>query len=141
MAAEIHDHIHLHTATPPTAQVYPVTHGSWDYTPGYAMYTERSLTGKLQVHRLMDTGLGVPVTFNSDQVRLKLTLAEMLVIRELAGKHVYYVPNYHEDIGGVPQAAYIYTSVFALKQGAIVNIDPSAGFWYVTLSIVDNEIT
>jgi len=138
MAVQIHDHIHLGTTTPPTATTYTVSHGSLDNTPGVAMYFERSFTGKLQVHRLLSGA--EPVTFQVDKVRLKCTLAEMLAIRALAGKQCYYVPNYHDDVASVPQADYIYTCFISMPPGSITNLDPMSTWWWVNLSIVDDEI-
>jgi hypothetical protein len=133
MAAAMQDHIHLDTDNPPTA-TYPALHETLDGTPMVAMVTERSLTGKLQVHRLLDGA--DPVQFVNDRMRLRLSLAEMLVVKGLAGKDVYYIPHYHDEAA---PAAYVVQAVLVLRPGAITNLDPSAAHWFATVEILDNE--
>lgn len=146
MAPSVMDHIHLDTDDPPTAE-YPVSHGTLDLTPNVVVMTERSLTGKLHTHRLLDGA--DPQAFCTDRIRLKLTLAEMLVVKALAGKRVYYAANYHDDdedgAGSLKSWAansvYVIRAVAMLRPGAVTNIDPKGAFWYVNVEFVDDTIT
>ena len=141
MAAEMHDHIHLDTANPPTT-TYKVTHGTLDHTPNVPVEVERALNGKLHVHRLVDGG-GDPIPFQSDKLRMKLTYAEMVAVTGMAGKTVYYAFNYHddeEDAGALdswPDSSYVVRSTLLVRQ--VTNLDPKAAYWYVTIELVDDD--
>jgi len=134
MALEIQDHIYLDTSNPPTA-TYPVAAEGLDWTPLVSVVTERSLTGKLHIHRLVD-GSDDPVSFRSDRLRLIATLAQMLVLRGMSGKTVYYVPNYHDPDN---LANYTHESVLIIPEGSIANIDPMCTYWFMNVRLVDDE--
>lgn len=134
MTLAIQDHIYLDTSNPPT-DTYPVAAEGLDWTPMVAVTTERSLTGKLHIHRLVDGG-GDPVSFRSDRLRLITTLAQMLTLRGASGKTVYYVPNYHDPDN---LAAYTHESILVIPEGAITNIDPMCTYWFVSVRLVDDE--
>jgi len=146
MAASIQNHIHLDTDDPPTA-TYKAEHGTLDVTPAAAVVTERAVLGKLHVHRLLDAG--EPVQFRSDQLQIRATLAEMLTLRALAGKRVYYAPHYHdddEDGGGSLKAwaassVYVNRIVLMYRPGSLTNRNPAADLWFVTIEMVDDNVT
>ena len=133
MAVQIHDHCHLDTDNPPT-DTYNVQHGTWDHTPHVGVVVERSVTGVAHVHRLVD-GSGDPVQFQNERFTLLgLTLAEMITIRALIGKTVYFVSNYHDDDA---IAGYVVTGVLIVEPGGIQNADPSATVWNIQCRIED----
>jgi len=140
MAASIKDHIHLGVANPPVTE-YDVRHGTLDYTPNTAATYERGITGVLHIHRLL-TGSD-PVQFEEDRETLICTLAQMLVVRALAGKRVYYVPSYHDDaaLGTWSTSAYIVRGLLVVSQGSITNMDPSGTYWTVQIQIIADDIT
>lgn len=121
--------------TPPTA-TYAVQHGAWDYAPEVLIASARSVTGKLHVHRVVNNS-GVPYQFSHDRITLLgLTLAQMLTVKGLAGKRVYYVPNYHDDAALTP---YIITGYLIIGAGAIQNVDPMGTFWNIQGEILDDD--
>ncbi|HID61360.1 MAG TPA: hypothetical protein EYP49_01235 [Anaerolineae bacterium] len=112
-----------------------MAHESWDSTPLVAVTTERSLTGKLHIHRLVDAS-GNPIQFCADRMTLLCTLAEMQTVKALAGKTIYYVSNYHDDAN---LASYTITGVLVIQPGGITNIDPAGDWWRVNIEIVDDD--
>jgi len=143
MAVAIQDHIHLGTNNPPTT-TYPALHKSLDWTPQVAVAFDRALTGKLHTHRLVSGA--DPIQFRSDRVRTKLTLAEMLVVKALAGKTLYYVFNYHDDnedgAGSLktwPTSDYVVRGVLMLRRGSVTNLYPKAAYWLMNIEIVDDD--
>ena len=134
MAASIQDHIHLDTSTPPTTEYYVKWPEGWDYTPQLEVIYERGLTGKLLVHRLVDDS-GDPIQFDEDILTLTITLAEMITLRALAGKAMYYVPNLHDDAS---LSSYIETCYFDIRPGMAL-IDPMGSYWSIQIQIHDNE--
>jgi len=151
MTVAVHDHIHLSTSDPPTdvGAEYPAAHGTLDWTPNVSVTTERSLTGKLHTHRLLDGA--DPKQFRSDRMTLTLTLAQMLVVRGLSGKRVYFAFNYHddeEDPGPPPSlkswaagSIYVVRCVLVLETGSISNLDPKSSYWQVNIRLTDDTIT
>lgn len=146
MSVSIHDHIHLDTADPPVAS-YKAEHGSLDITPVVAVVSERALTGKLHVHRLLDGA--EPVQFRSDTLQIRATLAEMLILRALAGKRVYYAPHYHDDnedgAGSLKawaaSSVYVNRIVMMYRPGSFTNRNPAADLWFVNLEMISDDIT
>lgn len=138
MTLQINDHCHLGTANPPVTE-YDVQMGTLDFTANTAVTFERGITGQLHTHRLL-TGSD-PVQFDEDKEVLICTLAEMLVVKALAGQRVYYVPNYHDDdaIGTWSTSSYIIRGLLIIAQGAITNLDPCGVYWTVQLQIVDDD--
>ena len=133
MAASIQDHIHLDTDNPPTTE-YDVMQGSWDHTPDVGLVVERGVTGYAHVHRLVDGG-GDPIQFQNERFTLLgLTLAQMLTIRALIGKTVYFNSNYHDPAA---HAATVVTGVLIIEPGGIQNIDPSATVWNIQCKVED----
>lgn len=137
MALEIQDHIHLDVSNPPTAE-YDAQQGTLDHTYETAVTFERSVLGKLHVHRIID-GID-PVQFEADSMTLICTLAQMNTLRALAGKRVYYVPNYHDDaaLGTYPTSSYIIRGLLIINRGGITNLDPPGTYWTVQISVVDD---
>jgi len=145
MAVSIQDHIHLGADNPPTA-TFKAEHGTLDVTPSVAVVTERGLTGKLHTHRLLDGA--DPVQFRADRLMIRATLAEMLVLRALAGKTIYYAPHYHDDdedgagsLKAWPNSDYVLRIVLMLRPGAITNRNPAADLWFVNIEMVDDNVT
>lgn len=138
MAVGIQSHIHLDTANPPVVE-YSAQMGSLDFTANTAVTFERGITGQLHTHRLL-TGSN-PVQFDEDRETLICTLAEMLVVKALAGKRVYYVPNYHDDaaMGTWSTSSYIIRGLLVIAQGAITNFDPSGEWWSIAIQIIDDD--
>jgi hypothetical protein len=146
MAASIQNHVHLDTDDPPTA-TYKAEHGSLDTTPAVAVVTERALTGKLHTHRLLSGA--EPVQFRSDALQIRATLAQMLTLRGLAGKRVYYAPHYHDDdengAGSLKawsaSSLYVNRVVLTYRPGSLVNRNPAADLWLVTIEMVDDNVS
>jgi len=144
MAAQMHDHIHLDTADPPVA-TYAAEFGSLDATPGVAMITERALTGKLHIHRLL-TGGGDVVQFVADTMRLRATNAERITLQGLAGKTVYYTAHYHDDdedgagsLKAWAASVHVKRMLVVFRPGSITNRDPKADYWFITIELVDDH--
>ena len=143
MAPSIRSHINLDTNDPPTA-TYAAAQDTWDSAPAVAVVSERGLTGKLHTHRLL-SGVN-PVVFCADKMMLTLTLAEMLVVRALGGKTVYFASNYHdddEDGAGSLKAwsagsVYVKQGVLMLGPGSIMNLDPMGSWWSLRLELADS---
>ena len=143
MAASILDHIHLDTSDPPTT-TYAAAQDTWNSAPAVAVVHERGVTGVLHTHRLL-SGVN-PVVFCADTMVLLLSLAQMLVVKALAGKTIYFVSNYHdddEDGAGSLKAwsagsVYVKRGVLALSAGSIMNLDPMGDWWSVHIEIVDS---
>ena len=143
MAVGIQDHVHLGTDNPPTT-TYRVVHGTLDLTPGVQVAFDRGLTGVLHTHRLVDDS-GDPVQFCTDKMRLRLSLSEMLTVKGLIGKTVYYVPNYHdddEDSGSLdvwPDSSYVVRGVLMVQPGSLTNINAMCTDWLLAIEIVDDS--
>ena len=69
---------------------------------GSAVATERGITGKLHVHRLMSGSN--PVVLQDHHYMLKMTRAEMELLIGDLGRTVYFMPNYRDE--GAGWAAY-----------------------------------
>ena len=134
MAYGIQDTCYLDTVDPPVA-TYNVLHGSWDHTPVVPVVSERSVTGKLHIHRVVDGG-GDPYLFEQDTCTIRVSLTEMLTLRALSGNAVYYIPNYH-DPDDLPSS--VITGYLIIKDGGIVNIDPCGTYWNVSFEILDDS--
>lgn len=134
MAVGIQDICYIDTVTPPVA-TYAVAHGSWDHTPQVMVATERSVTGKLHIHRVVDGG-GDPYLLEEDKFTLIATLAQMVTLRALVGQTVYYVPNYHDPLA---LAGYITTAVFMIPAGGMTNIDPHSSYWRIKCQFMDES--
>ena len=134
MAYGIQDTCYLDTVDPPVA-TYHVLHGSWDHTPVVPLVSERSVTGMLHVHRVVD-GSGDPYQFEEDKCTVRVSLTEMLTLRGLIGHRVYFIPNYHDDVNITDNMV---TGYLSIDSGGIVNIDPSGVYWNVTFRILDDS--
>jgi hypothetical protein len=133
MAAEVKENILLDTDLTgdlPTNS-YKVRHDGLEriYEPAVSM--ERSLTGKLHVHRL--TSAGVPVVFDNYRYTLILTLAEKNQIAADLGKIVYFMPHYRDDA----DAATYRTEMLFSSMTEVHNIDPMLEWWTATIELVE----
>jgi hypothetical protein len=134
MALGIQSTCYIDTVNPPVV-TYNVLADSWDHTPNVMMANERSVTGKLHVHRIVD-GSGDPYQFEEDKVTIMATLAEMAVLRALIGKTVYYVCPYHDPDN---LANYVVTTVLVINPGGVANVDPMCTYWRVTCEFLDDS--
>jgi len=134
MAVGIQGECYIDTVAPPAAMAsYNVAHESWDYTPGVMVATERSITGKLHVHRIVGGG-GHPWILEEDRVMIIATLAEMLVLRSLIGRYVYYIPCYHDPLD---LASYYTQCILIIPSGGVVNMDPMGSYWRIKCKFTD----
>ena len=131
MAASIQNHCHLDTVNPPVA-TYSVISGSWDVTLDVPLVMERGLTGLLHYHRILDEG-GDVVQFEGERFTIRrATLAQMLTLRGLAGKVVYYVSPYHDEA-----SLTVVSAILVVPRGGIVNLDPMGTLWNVQVELTD----
>jgi len=98
MALYTHNTIRLDTALSgdlPTAEYRVIQDGMEKiYEP--AMVKERSLTGKMHIHRV--TTVGVPLVFDNYQYTLWLLDEELDVLKTLLAKVVYFMPHYRDEV-------------------------------------------
>ena len=134
MALEIQDECYIDTVNPPVA-TYDVVADSWDHTPSVMMAHERSVTGKLHVHRIVD-GSGDPYQFEEDKVTILASLSDMSTLRALVGKTVYYVCPYHDPDN---LDDYVITTTLVISSGGIVNVDPMCTYWRVNCEFLDDS--
>lgn len=134
MAAEIQDHIHLSTSTPPSTE-YKVYLEGYDPSERTPLVLERAVTGKLHAHRLFSSGSVKHLVEHT--LRLKLTLAEKETIMSLAGRHVYYVPNYHDD---ADLSSYIVPCVLTTKPQGVRAVNAEGSHWIVVVTLVDDSL-
>jgi len=135
MAASVHDDILLDvdlTGIIPTNAYDVAADGLEDvYAP--AVVTERGITGKLHVHRLMD---GVsPEKFQDYNYGLILTRAQLATLVGDVGKTVYFMPHYRDD---ADVATYRF-KVFFESASNIRNIDTFREYYRATIYRRDNS--
>jgi hypothetical protein len=135
MTLQLNDHCHLDTNSPPTA-TYHVMHQGYDPHEQVPMAVERTLTGKLKAHLLLDSS-GDPVQLTSHAMTLMVSQAEKTTLESLIGKPVYYIPNWHDDSD---QASYVISCKFNVQRGGMIPVDPKGTYWYVQLEILDDTL-
>lgn len=135
MVATIHDEMLMDTAL---AGSIPAT--SWSVVlEGHrernyaAVQSERGITGKLHVHRVLETG--VVKQFRDYPYTLICTHAEYRALRLLLGKVVYFMPHYRDD---ADVATYRFVVLF---QSMIEDtpFDANLDYWKVAIHLVDAE--
>ncbi len=99
-----------------------------------AIHTERSLTGKLHIHKLLDGGdLKV-----FDGRRYKVLLTGQSEVSQLAadlGKTVYFMPNYREEGAGYAD----YRSIMLFKSMKDVTaVDPSETYFSCSIELEES---
>lgn len=130
MATSVHDTVRLDadlTGILPTNQ-YRVRTDGLDDQYGPIIMTERSLTGRLLVHRLMD-GTD-PEVYQSWQYELILTRAEKDQILLDLGRVLYFMPHVRDEATTNER----FTVVF---KGAtdVQNFDPMLDYWKMTIEL------
>jgi len=136
VAASMHDDILLDTdltGNLPTNDYAVMAEGLEDvYAPVVA--TDRSLTGKLHVHRLLSAGN--PEVFRDYHYILILTRAELIQLVGDLGKTLYFMPHYRDEGAGF--ASYRYKVLFESLTN-VRNIDPMTDHWQATIYLRDNS--
>lgn len=96
-----------------------------------AVHTERSLTGKLHVHKLLD-GTN-PKVFDGRRYKVLLTgQSEVSQLSADLGKVVYFMANYRDETD------LDYRSVMYFKSMRdVVAVDPSETYFYATVELVE----
>jgi len=102
------------------------------YSPVVA--TDRSITGKLHVHRLMD-GTD-PEVFRDYRYTLILTRDELTRLVEDLGRTVYFMPHWRDEGAGF--AAYRFKVLFE-RLTNVRNVDPMTDYWSATIYLRDNS--
>lgn len=133
MAATIHDTIRLDvelTDNLPDNE-YKVTYPSLEEMPTPALVTERSLTGLLQVHRVMQGS--VPLQFDNQRfVILIHGRDEFDQLKGDLGRVVYFMPHLRDEADPLP-----YRSVKLLKSISNQNIDPMMDWFSAAIELED----
>jgi hypothetical protein len=136
MALEVKDNILLDTDLDiddlPVNTYDVMAEGLEDVYAG-AVVSERGITGKLHVHRLMDGAS--PEVFKDYNYVLIMTRAQLATLVGDVGKTVYFMPNYRDD-GDV--ATYRFKVFFESATG-IKNIDPFLQYYQSTIYLRDNS--
>ena len=132
MTLAMQDHIHIDTVSPPVDE-YTVYKEGYSADLDTPFIPERAVSGKLHAHRLFE-GSSVK-QFIAHSMRLRLVLAEKLVIFALAAQPVYYVPNYHDD-DDLP--SYIVPCYLVVEKSMV--LDPTAEHWVVAIRMVDDTL-
>lgn len=135
MALALQDHIHLDTVTEPVVE-YTVYLDGYDTSLQTPFIAQRSITGKVHAHRLFVAG--AIKQFVAHVLRIKAVMAEKIVLQGLAGKAVYYVPNYHDDND---LASYIVSCYVTVDPQAVVPLNSVGSHWIVGIRITDDTIT
>ncbi|KKL91712.1 hypothetical protein LCGC14_1891940, partial [marine sediment metagenome] len=99
-----------------------------------AVFTERALTGKLHIHRLLDDS--DPKVFDGRRYKVLLTgQAEVSQLAADLGKTVYFMANYRDE-GDVAT----YRSVMLFKSMRDVTaVDPSETYFSCSVELVSAE--
>lgn len=98
-----------------------------------AVVSERSITGKLHVHRLMDGS--TPELFKDYNYILILTRTELANLIADAGRTVYFMPNYRDDT----DTATYRSKVLFESLTNVRNIDPFLDYYQATIYLRDNS--
>ena len=97
-----------------------------------AMVTERSLTGALHIHRVMESGS--PLVFSGYQYTLFLTMAEKDQIALDLGRVVYFMPHWRDEGDAGYRSVMLFKSMMNVK-----NIDPMLQYWIATIQLESAE--
>lgn len=93
------------------------------------MSTDRSLTGKMHIHRLSTAG--DPTVITGYRYTLILTLAEKIQIAEDLGKTVYFMQHYRDDADTTT-----YRKIMLFRSmGEVENFDPMIEWWRATIEL------
>lgn len=98
MAAHTHDTIRIDTSLDgsglPVTE-YRVIQDGMEKVYEPALVTERSITGKMHIHRV--TSSGVPLVFDNYRYTLWLLDEELDTLRALLARVVYFMPHYRDE--------------------------------------------
>jgi hypothetical protein len=129
MAEEVHDTIMLSntlaTGLPDTE--YKVSHGGLQEMPEPALYTERSLTGKLIIHRLEESGS--TMVFNGYRYTLFLTRAEKDQVITDLGRVMYFLPHVRDEVSPTLE------TVILKSVSDVEPYDPMLDWWQATIEL------
>lgn len=135
MAAIVHDDILMDTALAgvlPASSWYVIheAHREYNYA---AVQSERGITGKLHIHRVLE--LGSVKQWRDYPYTLICTHEEYRNLRTLLGKVVYFMPHYRDE-GDV--ATYRHVVLFqSMVEEAPYN--PVLEYWRVGIRLIDAE--
>ena len=101
---------------------------------GPAVSVERSITGKLHVHRLMDGSN--PVVFDDHHFTLKLTRAELVTLTADVGRTMYFMPHYRDE--GAAWATYRFIVLLESMTG-VRGINAMQEHFLATIYLRDNS--
>ena len=135
MAATLHATIRLDVEVPanlPTNEYKVLFEGAEDIF-GPAVAVERSITGTLHVHRLMDGAN--PVVFDDHHFTLKLTRAELVTLTADVGRTLYFMPHYRDE--GAAWATYRF-KVFLESMTGVKGITSMHAHFLATIYLRDN---
>jgi len=110
---------------------YKVIIGTLEEMPAPALVSERSLTGLLQVHRVMEGT--VPLQFDNQRHELLIqTRAALEQLKGDLGRIVYFMPHLRDEADPVT-----YRSVKLLKSISAQNIDPMLEWFRAAIELED----
>ncbi len=134
MTLKMQDHIHLDTVNPPVDE-YKALFESYEPNEMPMVEIERSITGRLHPHRLIDSG-GDVVQLNAhklDIITAGTTTKNTLV--RMCGEIAYYVSNWHDD-----DVISDYVVPCVVQLNGIATLNPIGEYWTVSIEILDNSI-
>lgn len=98
------------------------------------MAFERSLTGAMHVHRILESGSAkVPVAF---RYRLFLTRAEKDLIAADLGRVVYFMPHYRDE--GAGYAPYRHVMLLS-SMSEVRNVNPMLDYYTAIISLEEAD--
>lgn len=136
MAEQVYENIRLDadlTGNLPTNTYSVLVEGFQDVEQPLAE-TERSLTGKLLVHRLMDGS--TPKTTEDHHYKLHMTNAEKEQLEADVGKNVYFMPHRRDE--GAGYASYR-TVIFFERMENKEPLDNLQEYWNAEVFLRDNQ--
>lgn len=133
MAATVHDTIRLDTDLTgqlPTNE-YGVLHEGLEHLREPLMQTERSLTGHMHIHRVLDGS--DPMVVQGERLKLLLEPTEFDTLIADLGKVVYYMPHRRDESDPTT-----YRRVMLFRQiESIENVDPNITWYRATIILED----
>lgn len=135
MAATVHDDILMDTALAgqlPATGWAVVLEGHRERTYA-AVQSERGITGKLHVHRVLETG--IVKQWRDYPYTLLCTHAEYRALRLLIGKVVYFMPHYRDD-GDVANYRFVVLFQSMMEE---IPLPADLAYWRVSIHLIDAE--
>lgn len=137
MVASVHDNIRLDTALTgilPTLtwEVNAEGYRDQNYVP---IVTRRALTGKLHIHRVMDSGTPInPYLLKDFNYELILTRAEYIALQALIGKILYFMPHYRDEADTDYRSVVVLVSV-----SEAMPYDPYLTYYRIAIHLQDAD--